>query len=280
MKYHLTLATLVAGIYASNLLPEPVVELAERDLNTIQGVIGQVSNQMQALNIAAQNFNGDANSLTSAASNLVNTIRSGTSTIQGTTQLSLNDAASLQSTVGILQTEAQSIAQNLASKKSIIERADLCTTILQESQVLATDAQALISAIVSKVPQEAQGFAENLVGGFTNTLRQNEANFAPGNCNNANGNNGGGGGFGFPTTTSGFGFGFPTTTGGFGFPTSTGGFGFPTTTGFTTRPGSFFPTSTFPFGANPTSRPAQFTGGAVANGVPVAGVFGLLALLF
>lgn len=264
MKYSLTLAALAAGVCATN-LPRVVLE---RDLATIQGVIGDVSTKLTALNDAAQSFSGDASGLTSASSDLSSTIKSGTSTVQGTDALTLTDAVSLQSTVQGLQTNAQTLVDNLASKKSAIEQAGLCDTVLQQSQGLSTDSQALIDAVVGKVPQEAQSIAQNLVAGFTATLQQNQANFAQGNCTNASG---GGGGGSTPTTGSGSSPSSP----------ASSSSASATATGGGSSGGGGNATHTGSGGASPTtSSPAQFTGAAVANGVPMAGLLGLLAFLF
>lgn len=265
MKYSLTLAALAAGVCATN-LPRVVLE---RDLATIQGVIGDVSTKLTALNDAASSFSGDAGALTSASSDLSNTIKTGTTTVQGTDTLTLTDAVSLQSTVQGLQGNAQTLVDNLASKKSAIEQAGLCDTVLQQSQGLSTDSQSLIDAVVSKVPQEAQSIAQGLVAGFTSTLQQNQANFAQGNCTNASGGGGGGGGGSTPTTGSG------------SSPTSRSSSSVSSPTGGGSSGGGGNATHTGSGGASPTSSsPAQFTGAAVANGVPMAGLLGVLAFLF
>lgn len=267
MKYSFTVAALAAGVYATN-LPRVVLE---RDLATIQGVIGDVSTKLTALNDAAQSFSGDAGALTSASSDLSSTIQSGTSTVQGTDALTLTDAVSLQSTVQGLQSNAQTLVDNLASKKSAIEQAGLCDTVLQQSQGLSTDSQALIDAVVGKVPQEAQSIAQNLVAGFTATLQQNQANFAQGNCTNASG---GGGGGSSPSSTGGSGGSSPSSSASAStLPTATSGGG--------SSGGGSNATATGSGGASPTtSSPTQFTGAAVANGVPMAGLLGVLAFLF
>lgn len=266
MKYSFTVAALVAGACATN-LPRVVLE---RDLATIQGVIGDVSTKLTALNDAATAFSGDATGLTSASSDLSSTIKSGTSTVQATETLTLTDAVSLQSTVGGLQTSAQTLVDNLASKKSAIEQAGLCDIVLQQSQGLSTDSQALIDAVVSKVPQEAQSIAQGLVAGFTATLQQNQANFAQGNCTNASG---GGGGGSTPTSSSGGGSSPSSASSSRTSATATSGGGSSGGGGNATHTGSG--------GASPTtSSPTQFTGAAVANGVPMAGLLGVLAFLF
>lgn len=266
MKYSLTLAALATGVCATNL---PRV-LLERDLATIQGVIGDVSTKLTALNDAASSFSGDAGALTSASSDLSNTIKSGTSTVQGTDALTLTDAVSLQSTVQGLQGNAQTLVNNLAGKKSAFEQAGLCSIILQQSQGLSTDSQSLIDAVVSKVPQEAQSIAQNLVAGFTATLQQNQANFAQGNCTNSGGSGGGGG----STPTTGSGSSPSSASSSRTSATATSGGGSSGGGGNATR-------TTGAGGASPTSSsPTQFTGAAVANGVPMAGLLGLLAFLF
>lgn len=264
MKYSLPLAALAAGVYATNI---PTIVL-ERDLATIQGVIGDVSTKLTALNDAAKSFSGDAGALTKASTDLSSTIQSGTSTVKGTSALTLTDAVSLQSTVQGLQSNAQTLVDNLSSKKPAIQQAGLCDTVLQQSQGLSTDSQALIDAVVGKVPQEAQAIAQNLVAGFTATLQQNQANFAKGNCTNASGGGGGGGSAPSSSASASSSSASAST-----LPTTTGGGGSSGHGSNATHTGSG--------GASPTSSsPTQFTGAAVANGVPMAGLLGLLAFLF
>lgn len=270
MKY--SLFAFALGVTATVLDDTP--SRVERDLPTITNVVATVGQSLAALDNAVANFQGDVNQLTGASTALQSALTSGTTTIQNTTPLTLNDALTLQSVVGSLQTQAQSLVTNLANKKQQLQQANLCEVIRQQSDTLNRDSQTLISAIVGKVPTEVQGVAQQLADGFTATLQQNSANFAQGNCTNANGGGGGVGG-GLPTTT--FGTGFPTTTGvtrttsGFGSPTTTGfftsGTGLPRTTGGTFRP------TTGGFGVpTGTSRPTVVTAAAASNAVGLGGV--------
>lgn len=276
MKYSLFAFALGAS---ANMLDDAPTKV-QRDLATVSNVVQAVAQSITALDNAVQNFQGsnDMQNLNNAASALENVITQGTSAIQGTAALSVNDAISLQGLVGSLETEGQRLVFNLANKKPQIQQANMCDSVRQQSDQLTSNSQNLINAVVGKVPTELQGVAGQFAQAFTDTLRQNSANFAPGNCSNANGQQGGGGGGGFPTTST-FGTSFPTTTGfqssrptSFGGSTTPGGFLPPSapTTGFgTSRPGTGFPTG--------TSRPPVVTAAAANNAVSFGGFAFMLA---
>lgn len=161
--------------------------LVGRDLAAVTGVINGVNDKIKALDTAVKGFSSDPTALTTAATDLSNTITTGTTTIKASTPLTLNDAVMLQQIVGGLQGDGQTLVTDLAAKKPDFEKAGLCEVILQQSQTLSTNSQALIDAVVAQVPTAAQTIASQLAGGFTATLNQNSATFAQGNCTNAAG---------------------------------------------------------------------------------------------
>lgn len=270
------------GVTATAVLDDPPTKV-QRDLATVTQVIAAVGQSMSALDQAVLNFNGDANQLNGASLQLINVLNQGAQAIQNTQPLSTNDAISLQQSVGSLEQLAQQLVVNLNQRKPQIQQVNLCDTVRQQSEQLTQNSQNLITALVNKLPQEVQGLAGQFAQGFTNTLRQNQADFAQGQCNNANGQNGGGGFGGFPTTTSNFGF--PTTSN-FGFPTTTrtSGFGATTTPGFFPSQsfptsGTFRPTTTGGFGFS-SSRPPVVTAAANSNNAASLGGFALMLAAF
>lgn len=159
-----------------------------RDLPTITGVINNVGSKLNALDAAAEAYNGgDATALINAGDALQQATEQGTTQVQATSNLSLSDAVSLQGTVGTLQTSADKLVSDLAAKKPQIEKANLCSQVLNQSTQLNDQSRALINAITSKVPAEAQSIASSLVAGFISALQQNQATWANGNCTNAGG---------------------------------------------------------------------------------------------
>lgn len=184
-----SLFALALGVSASVIGDTP--SRVERDLPTITTVINNVGDKINALDQAATSYNGgDATAFEAAGTALEDTISSGVTTVQGTSNLTLNDAIALQSQVTTLQSSAEKLVSDLASKKTQIQEANLCATVLDQSTRLNSLSQQLIDAITAKVPAAAQSIAAQLTAGFTATLQQNQANFASGNCTNAGGSSG------------------------------------------------------------------------------------------
>ncbi|KAK6212202.1 cell wall protein [Colletotrichum tabaci] len=185
-----TLLTLAMGVFAE----PPTRVVVERDLATIQGVIQQVGNQLKELNKAVEGFNGDLNSLATAAGGFTNVLNQGTQQVQGTSEITLNEALQLQQFVSSLQSDGNALTKNLEKKKPEFEKANLCGVISSQIGSVGDGAKKLIDAVVSKVPQSVQSVASQLAGSFASTLTSTQQTFAEGNCTNANGSGGGGNG--------------------------------------------------------------------------------------
>lgn len=183
-----TFSLLVLGLGAAASVVDHIPSRVRRDLPTITNVINSVGEKLNALDAAAVAFNGgDSTAFQSAATSLETTIQDGLTQVQGTSELTLTDAVGLQSQVTVLQEAATKLVTDLAAKKTQVQDAGLCTTVLDQSTRLNDLSQKLIDGITSKVPAAAQSIASQLTAGFTAALQQNTANFAQGNCTNAAG---------------------------------------------------------------------------------------------
>lgn len=160
----------------------------ERDLPTITGVINSVGSKLNDLDMAAQAYNGgDVTALVNAGNALKDTTAQGITTVQGTSQISLNEAVSLQPTVTTLQNTANKLVNDLAAKKPQIQQASMCSVVRDQSTQLNDQSRQLIDAMTSKVPTGAQAIAAQLASGFTKALQTNQATWANGNCTDAGG---------------------------------------------------------------------------------------------
>uniref|UniRef100_L2GBI9 Cell wall protein n=1 Tax=Colletotrichum fructicola (strain Nara gc5) TaxID=1213859 RepID=L2GBI9_COLFN len=171
MKFttEITLLTLAAGAFAEmpTRVQRDVPSVVERDLATISGVIQQVDNQLKSLNTA------------------------GTTQVDATSEITLNEALNLQQFVSGLQSDGNALIKGLNDKKPEFEKANLCNVIVTQIDQTGTSAQKLIDAVVKKVPQSVQSVASQLAGSFAKSLSDSKDNFSPGKCNNANGMGGG-----------------------------------------------------------------------------------------
>ncbi|KAH8880547.1 cell wall protein [Thozetella sp. PMI_491] len=160
----------------------------ERDIATISSVVADVGTKLAALDTAVKAFKAsDTAALTNlndAAMKLSTTITSGTTAIAASSNITLNDAITLQSQVSGLQGSGTSLVSDLEGKKGDIQTAGLCDVVLQQVTGINDNAGKLINAIVSKLPEAAQSIAASQTAPFTDSLKQTENAFAAGNCTN------------------------------------------------------------------------------------------------
>ncbi|CRK17087.1 hypothetical protein BN1723_011217, partial [Verticillium longisporum] len=201
---HLTLLAMAAFGSAIAEKPTPVERdapaLVVRELAIVTGVINQVATDIGSLDQAVQAFTTDPTQVQQASQQLMDTFRQGTASIQASNELTLQETVQLQQLVGSLQTNGQSLVQNLQDKQPAFQQANLCDVVRAQVGEVTTGASGLIDAIVSKVPQAAQQIAAQMAAGFTRSLQDSAQGFSSQSCVNAN-NNGAIGGTPVTNTT-------------------------------------------------------------------------------
>jgi len=171
--------------------------LVRRDLTTINNVLSTIADQLSKLDSAVTAFSDDVGPLKSANDQVLSTLKSGTSTISGTSSLSETDAVGVAGSVQSLETSVKKAVTDLISKKSAIVAAGAGGTILQALQDQSTASQALAKALTSKVPTDLQTVAASLSANIQTDIQKGIDAFQ--------GTGGSGGGSSSPT-------GSPTTT--------------------------------------------------------------------
>ncbi|KAH6691267.1 cell wall protein [Plectosphaerella plurivora] len=174
----------IGSAVADNTIADNSAALAERDLQTVTSVITNVQTGMRNLNQALQSFNGDPAALSRSASELVNTLRQGATAVQGTTELTIQEAVNLQQSVGGLQSEGQTLVRNLEAQKPRLQQANLCDVVRQQVGQVNQGAGQLITAVVGKVPEGVRQIAQQMTQAFTQVLAQTEQSFSAQRCVN------------------------------------------------------------------------------------------------
>jgi len=165
------LAVAVGAIAEPTLTEREPATLVERDLATVTQVLSTISQQVDSLDTAVKGFSGDISAVQSASSELLSTIKSGTSKVAGTSPLTLNEATTVAGSVTGLNSSVATVVSDLISKKSAIVAAGQGGAILQSLQDQKSASQALADAITSKVPTELQAVATQLSSGIASSLQ-------------------------------------------------------------------------------------------------------------
>ncbi|KAM3455539.1 hypothetical protein MY3296_002250 [Beauveria thailandica] len=182
MKF-LSLVCLASGIAAS---------VVRRDLATVTSVLNDVGIDLDGLNTAIKNFNGDPNPVLDASNKAIQGLKDGDAKVQPLPELSLNDALGLTGPAKDLQTKGDALLASIKGSKDIIAKADMCEVTLLQVSDLKTAADALIKSVVSKVPAAAQSIAQGLVSPLQQALTEAKDLFSSANCQNSGGGGGGG----------------------------------------------------------------------------------------
>jgi hypothetical protein len=195
MRSSLFLSSLVGVAFvAAEPMPDDTPTRVQRDIATVSSVVAQVSGAISQLDTSVKAFSGDATKITSDSAKLLTVLKSGVTTIQGSTELSLTEALGLQSSVTTLQTASDALVSDLGTKKTAFEQAKLCSVVSATVSDVSTSSKSLIDAVVAKVPAAAQSIASSLTAGLQNSLAQGVALFANGNCTDTTTAAGGAGG--------------------------------------------------------------------------------------
>lgn len=172
----------LAGASVAEPIPRDLPTKVQRDLATVSSVVAMVSASITKLDTTVKAFSGDATQLTADSASLLTTLKTGATTIMGSTALSLTDALGLQGSVNSLQTVADTLVTDLTAKKPAFQQAKLCTTVASTVSDVSTSSNTLITAVVAKVPAAAQGIASGLTSNLMKTLANGVALFANGAC--------------------------------------------------------------------------------------------------
>ncbi|KAM3559715.1 hypothetical protein ARSEF4850_004011 [Beauveria asiatica] len=182
MKF-LSLVCLASGIAAS---------VVRRNLATVTSVLNHVGTDLDGLNTAIKNFNGDPNVVLDASNKAIQGLKDGDAKVQPLPELSLNDALGLTGPAKDLQTKGDALLASIKGRKDIIAKADLFQVTLLQVSDLKTAADALIKSVVSKVPAAAQSIVQGLVSPLQQALTEAKDIFSSANCQNSGGSGGGG----------------------------------------------------------------------------------------
>lgn len=159
--------------------------VVQRDASVILGVLKNVQTDVEGLDSAVKAWTNDPAPVLDSSNKLVATISQGTSTVQASAPLSLNDSIGLLGPVKDLRAHAQTLVNDLKAKKDVVQKGGLCDAVSSQISSISDKSKGLINATVSKVPQAAQDIAKQQAQGFIDTLSDAQTAFNKDNCKNA-----------------------------------------------------------------------------------------------
>ncbi len=157
-------------------------QLVDRDAAEVTSILGNVKKSLEALDAAVKGYTGDKATILKASNDLISTLTDGKTKVDASAELDLNDAVSLTTPVQDLTKTGQALAADLKDFKATVEKEGECTLVRTQVGNVNDASQALIKAVVSKVPQEAQQIAAQLSAPLTKVLQESVDEFSEQNC--------------------------------------------------------------------------------------------------
>jgi len=170
--------------------PVPNQDLASRDIAAVNSAFTRVDGGLRNLDVAVQAFTNDPTELNQATDELLGVITTATTEIQGSTNLTLQDASSLQTAVTSLIASGTAVVNDFEAKKPAIAAASLCGTVLDQATSISIASQLLVAAVIAKLPAEAQQIGTQVAAGVTEVLKRPTLAFAANNCTSSAGTSG------------------------------------------------------------------------------------------
>lgn len=155
---------------------------AYAQIDVMNSTIYKVVDSIEALNNATNSFNGTLSSITSKADALIDVFKSSTTTVRNSKALTVTDAIGLSTSIQSQSKKVQELATTLKAQRPAIEKVNGCKTINTKLDSINTNSLALIDAIVSKVPSEAQTIARQIGGRMTGVFNEAQYDFSGANC--------------------------------------------------------------------------------------------------
>ncbi|KAJ6785081.1 hypothetical protein PWT90_08666 [Aphanocladium album] len=162
-----------------------VASVIPRDLATIQGVLSTVATDLDGLDTATKNFNGDPTELLDASNKIIQDLKDGNGKVEPLPNLTLNEALGLTGPAKTLQTKGDALLASIKDKQPAFAKAGLCDVTLTQVTDLSDASDVLIKTVISKVPPAAQSIAKSLVAPLQKDLAEAKDLFSPANCKNA-----------------------------------------------------------------------------------------------
>ncbi|KAG6005290.1 hypothetical protein E4U21_000265 [Claviceps maximensis] len=160
---------------------------AHAQIDVIKTALGAVSTGIESLDTAAQGFAGNIEDVKSKADSLVASIKKGKTTVDGSSDLTIQEALGLTDPVQDLTKKSRALLATFKTKRSDVEKAGACDTVRGELKDINDNSEALITSVVSKVPKDAQSIAKSLAFELTKVLAEAQNDFSETNCKNSGG---------------------------------------------------------------------------------------------
>jgi len=254
MKFSTSIMALAVGAQAT---------LVTRQLATVQKVLTDISSLTGDLDTAIKAYSGDIGSLSAASDKLISTIKSGVTTVTGSSSLSLTDATGIAQYVQGLSDKVSTTVDDLISKKSDFVKNGQGGTILKSLQDQSAASKDLSTAITNKTPTDLQTIAKTLSGQIDASLAKGVAAFQGTGSTSSSASSAA------PSSSA-----ASASSHGHSASSSTAA---PSSSASSPASSSAAPSKTGTASSSASSKPAVSTGGAVTNGV--SGALAALAVI-
>lgn len=158
--------------------------LVARDYNVITTVLANVTEAVKGLSTVAESGKADPATLLKASDRIVQSIKSGTASVNATGNLTFVETVHLIGPVHKMSQLSAGLTKNMGNIKGSIEKQNLCEVVRLQIGNINQGATSLIKAINNRVPTAAVDISQALSQGIIDTLNDIQDEFSDQNCVN------------------------------------------------------------------------------------------------
>ncbi|KAG5982770.1 hypothetical protein E4U55_001376 [Claviceps digitariae] len=162
----------------------PVHSITARNAQPILDVLSKASTCIGSLSSAVKNWECSPGPVLKASYSLIDTLKSGATSVSGTATLTLPESLLLLKPVQDIKTHAQDLVDSLKARKYKIQADYECVIVRQIAESMGTCGRAMVEATVSKVPTSVQMIAKVQADMILKVLKDAKASFSETNCVN------------------------------------------------------------------------------------------------
>jgi hypothetical protein len=179
-SYYIVSLCLTVGSFA---VRQPAL-VPREELTVIAKVLGDVQSNLQKLYDVTKTGKADPAPLLVASKGLIDSIKSGKTTVDEASQLTFIETVHLIEPVHNMAQLSEKLVDGMEELKPEIEKQEMCDVVRIQVSNINNASDALIASVNNKVDPSAKEISNELSRGITDVLKKSQEAFSTENCVN------------------------------------------------------------------------------------------------
>lgn len=172
------------GLAVSAFAVQQPAVVPREEISVVAKVLGDVQTHLKDLYDVAKSGKADPGPLLVASKGLIDSIKSGKTTVDASSQLSFIETVHLIEPVHKMAQLSERLVGGMEELKPKLEEAEMCDVVRIQVSNINNASDALITSVNNKVADASKEISEELSKGITDVLQKSEETFSEENCVN------------------------------------------------------------------------------------------------